>query len=240
MSGRNVFTEIGPDREALRPEDQGAVLFDVGAGPLQVDVCVRTADPDLIRRLRACSGQSIVEPECPAIKEILGSSPHRVFIARLGRAEVYQPIPSPDQKTPDGPHTHFLPRLLKANRIYSAAHPIPEGWVPCPHLYPANPARDHAGRPKAFDLPLHQRFQDFLRAFGDPELVALKDALAEGVREGRDPAELLGPQGRFASAARRVALRQIRAMGGDLPALRLWKAAYDRAADGENEHAPHA
>ncbi|RBP13147.1 hypothetical protein DFR50_112117 [Roseiarcus fermentans] len=234
-SGRSVLTEIGPDRDALREADRDATLFDVGAGTLQVDVCVRTADPDLVRRLRACESQSVLEPESPALKAILEASPHRVFVARIGRVEVYQPIPSPDQKSPDGPHTHFLPKLLRARRTHSAASPIPEGWVPCAHMYPANPARDEMGRPTPFDLALHVRFQDILRAFGDPDLIALKDAVAEGVRQGLDPAALHGPKGRFATAARRVALRQIQAKEGASPALRLWREVFDRVADEASE-----
>ena len=45
MSRRTVFTEVGPDRDALRAEDRAAVLFDLGLGALQVDVCVRSSDP---------------------------------------------------------------------------------------------------------------------------------------------------------------------------------------------------
>jgi len=41
-SGRSVLTEVGPDRDALRAEDRSAVLFDLGLGALQVDVCVRS------------------------------------------------------------------------------------------------------------------------------------------------------------------------------------------------------
>ena len=43
-------------------------------------------------------------------------SPHRVFCCRMGRVEVYQPIPAPDGKSPEGPHTHVLPRLLAHGR----------------------------------------------------------------------------------------------------------------------------
>ena len=76
---------------------------------------------------------------------LLETNPHRVFISRIGRIEVYQPIPPPSGKSPDGPHTHVLPKLLKSGRTHAATEPIPEGWIPCAHLYPQHPARDAGG-----------------------------------------------------------------------------------------------
>ena len=42
---RAVLTELGADTQALREQDRGASLFDLGLGALQVDVCVRAIDP---------------------------------------------------------------------------------------------------------------------------------------------------------------------------------------------------
>src|SRR5215813_12182596 len=52
MSQRTVLTEVGPDHEALRAKDRGALMFDLGLGALQVDCCVRTADRALAQGLR--------------------------------------------------------------------------------------------------------------------------------------------------------------------------------------------
>ncbi len=41
-----------PDAEAMRPQDRGAILFDLGIGKSQSDICVRTADPTTIELLR--------------------------------------------------------------------------------------------------------------------------------------------------------------------------------------------
>ena len=41
---------------------------------------------------------------------ILAASPHRVFVSRVGRIEVFQAIPSANGKSPEGPHTHVLPK----------------------------------------------------------------------------------------------------------------------------------
>src|SRR5690349_6999802 len=89
MSGRDVLTEIGPDKEALRAEDRGAVLFDLGLGALQVDCCIRTTDRELAHGLRAHAGRSLFEAGNPAMGLILAANPNRVFVTRAGRAEVY-------------------------------------------------------------------------------------------------------------------------------------------------------
>jgi hypothetical protein len=47
-AGRTVVTELGPDIDALRPADTGAVLMDLGLGVPTADVCVRTRDQDVL------------------------------------------------------------------------------------------------------------------------------------------------------------------------------------------------
>jgi uncharacterized protein DUF6925 len=141
MSRRTVLTELGPDEDALRARDRDAILFDLGLGALQVDCCVRVADPDVARQLRAHCGRPVFDS--PAMGVIVPASPHRVFMSRVGRIEVFQPIPPPHGKSPDGPHTHVLPELLRQRRTHAATEPIPEGLVPCAHIYPAQAASDH-------------------------------------------------------------------------------------------------
>jgi hypothetical protein len=106
MSGRTAFTEVGPDREALREEDRAGVLFDLGLGALHADFHVRSSDQDVIAALRVSTGQSVFSPTSGAMKVILAADPHRVFVSRLGRIEVYQPIP-PAGGSPTGPHTQI-------------------------------------------------------------------------------------------------------------------------------------
>ena len=124
MNRRAVFTEVGGDANALRAKDRDAVLFDLGLGASQVDCCIRTADAGLIDALRAHAGRSLFEPGNPAMGLILRHSPHRVFVTRAGRAEVYQAIPAPGGKAPEGPHTHVLPKLLAHRRTHAATEPI--------------------------------------------------------------------------------------------------------------------
>jgi hypothetical protein len=237
MNGRTVLAEIGPDGAALRVEDRDAILFDLGLGALQVDVCVRSRDPLVVEKLRSCAGKSIFAKDSGAMGAILAANPHRIFVSRLGRVEVFQPIPPPDGKSPSGPHTHVLPKLLAHGRTHAATEPLPDGWVPCAHLYPPNPIRDKFGRSRVFEPDHHAAFQTLLTRFGDPQLVALKQWVIESVIAGHEPFAAASPDGRFARATVRVALRQMRASDRSSEALAAWLAAYDRAEPHEVEEA---
>ncbi|MFQ5618333.1 MAG: hypothetical protein ACE5FR_05105 [Rhodospirillales bacterium] len=138
-NSRAALTEIGPDRDAIRPEHREFTLFDIGLGVPQVDFCLRTNDKALIAEIRRSVGQPILEPGNRVMEAIKEASPHRVCISALGRIEVYQYIPSARHhaRTPEGPHTHLLPGLLKAGPGDAAETAIPPGFVPCLTLYPA-------------------------------------------------------------------------------------------------------
>ena len=125
MHRRKVFSELGPDDAPLRQHDRGAVLFDLGLDVLQADLCIRVTDHVVAAELRACTGRPVFDPDNPAMRIILGSSPHRVFISRAGRVEVYQPIPPAGGRSPDGPHTHVLPKLLQHKRTHAATEAVP-------------------------------------------------------------------------------------------------------------------
>jgi hypothetical protein len=220
---------------AIRSEDRDSILFDLGLGAPQVDVCVRASKPELLSALRAGEGRSIFEMHNPATAAIFEASPHRVFVTRIGRAEVYQAIPPADGKSPDGPHTHLLPKLLRSGRTHAATVPMPRGWTPCLHLYPAHPQKDALGAAKPFNRGEHDDFQKALDAFGDPELLDLKRRVFDGVARGGPPESLIVPQGRFARAVIRVALRQLQARDGSSSCLSQWRQAYD-LADGASDH----
>ncbi|MEW5424775.1 hypothetical protein [Amorphus sp. 3PC139-8] len=208
MNRRTVVTELGPDTDAVDPVDREAILFDMGLGTHQVDVCVRSADPATTQRLREAVGRSVSDPANPLMAEMPALSPHRVFVTKLGRSEVKQPIPAPDAQSPEGPHTHVLPQLLKTGRTHAANDPIPDGLVPCAHLYPAHPLKDHFGRTWPFDASAHTAFQAILADHGVPELVRTKAEIWEALAEGVDPAELAEPNTRDRRAAVKVAIAQ--------------------------------
>ncbi len=227
MNRRSVLTELKPDETALRPQDRGGILFDMGLGTLQVDICIRTDDSELIATLRSVAGRSLFEAGNPAMGAIVAKGPHRVFIARAGRCEVYQPIPPADGKSPEGPHTHVLPQLLRNGRTHAATEPVPSGWAPFAHLVPAHPLKDAMARPRPWDGAAHERFQELLAVTGDPELTALKQRLLEAIRSGSEPASFREPANKFARHTLRVTLRQLRA-GPKLPGLSRWLAAFDK------------
>jgi hypothetical protein len=228
MNRRSVLTELGPDAQALRGEDRDAILFDLGLGALQADFCVRIDDGEAVASLRQHAGRPVFEPGNPAMGIILHANPHRVFLSRLGRIEVYQPIPPPSGKSPDGPHTHVLPKLLKSGRTHPATEPVPAGWIPCAHLYPAHAARDGLGQPRSFEVGHLHAFQQMMAAFGDPEAVAIKQRVQHAVHAGQPPAEITAD--RHGRTSIRVALRQMKAAGDVSPTLSAWLANLDQGS----------
>lgn len=184
MNRRAVLTELGPDRDAVRADDRDAVLFDLGLDRLQVDACIRTADAGLIETLRSAEGKPLFDVSTGAMMAILKAHPHRVFLARLGRVEVFQPIPADGATSPPGPHTHVLPKLMKTGRTHGANAPIPKALVPCGGFAPPHPQRDPMGRPRPFSEMRHAAFQTMLERFGNTRLVAVKRAAALGYTDG--------------------------------------------------------
>jgi hypothetical protein len=242
MNGRTLLTELGPDADALRAKDRDAALFDLGLGALQVDCCVRVSDPAVAAQLRAHCGHPAFGS--PAMGIILANNPHRVFISRIGRIEVFQKIPPPDGKSPDGPHTHVLPALLRHRRTHAATEPIPAGLVPCAHLYPPHPTRDRLARVLPFDRARHEAFQAMLQEFGDPRFVALKRHVMDAVEAGADPSTVAVTDQRFARTNIRVTLRQLKAAQEETPSLAAWLAAHEPghtdSPDDPHHHEAHA
>jgi hypothetical protein len=237
MNRRAVLTELEADHGALRPQDRGSILFDLGLGARQADLCVRIADPDTVTQLRRHCGRFVFDPANPAMGVLLQTNPHRVFISRIGRIEVYQPIPPPSGKSPDGPHTHVLPKLLKSGRTHAATEPIPEGWIPGAHFYPGHPARC-----ESFDVAGHESFQRMIGSFGLPDSLAIKRRVADAIKAGEPPSAstisgLAIAQDRHGRTSVRIALRQLKAAGIASPILQAWLAKFDHAADGAEDEA---
>jgi hypothetical protein len=230
-AARTVVTELGPDRQALRPADAGAALFDLGLGVAPVDACVRTADPDLRAVLRDACGRSLFTPGSPLAARLVAAGPHRVFLSALGRVEVYVAIPPADGRSPDGPHTHLLPNLLRAGRTHAATVPVPDGYLPCAHLYPAHPSTDVIGRPVPFDPDRLAAFDRLLDAFGDPGQATVTAAVTAAVRNGSAPDGVPRPADPPGRAAWEVALRVLARTGGDPAVLAAWRGRGGPAGD---------
>ena len=178
MGERTVVTELGPDRDALRPQDRDAVLFDLGIGKPQSDICVRTSDPATLDALRAACGRPLFEPHGALIPRMPALSPHRVFRSKAARIEVYQPIPPPDGKTPEGPHTHVREKLVAHRRSHAATVPVPKGFGPALWLFPAHPLDSGT-----FDRARHDKFQELIRLYGEATTQEGKRAVDTGLTE---------------------------------------------------------
>lgn len=243
---RAVLTELGPDDSAIRGIDRTGIVFDMGLGQPQNDFCIRTSDPKLLGVLRANLGRSLLEQENPAMAAILSAHPHRVVLTELGRVEVYQKIGGPDTGgvSPPGPHTHVLPKLLRAGRTHSANTPIPDGLWPVAFLHPGNPVIGAMGEERAFDADLHEEFQSLFALYGAPESVAAKIELQEALARRQDAASFTLPAGRFERAAVRVGLRQqVRlatlARNAERAALvAKWQDRFDQGEEQSEDDAP--
>jgi hypothetical protein len=178
---RTVVTELGPDADAIRPQDRGAILFDLGIGKPQSEICVRTADPRTLASLREACGKPLFGHGHGVAALMPALSPHRVFRSKVARVEVYQPIPPPDGKTPEGPHTHVRPNLVKHRRSHAATVPVPAGWLPVLWLFPPHPLQHASGVATPFDVARYEAFQSLLQRFGDCDALAGKQATSEAM-----------------------------------------------------------
>jgi len=123
---RGVIQSLGHDTDAVRDEDRDAAIFDLGAGIGHVRFCLRTRDARLIDTLLALQNQDVFGPHGGALMaDVMRAQPHRVLISPAGRIEVFAAIPPPDGESPEGPHTHLLPKLIQSGRTHDANAPIP-------------------------------------------------------------------------------------------------------------------
>lgn len=205
MSRRSVITELGPDHEAARPEDGEGILFDLGLNLLAVDACVRASDARTIARLRSAAGGGLFGPGHAVAAELVAAGPHRVFLTRIGRIEVFSPIRGEAGSASVGPRTHLLPNILRLGRTHAATAPIPAGWVPCGAILPPHPCRDGAGGRISFRRDRHEAFQTLLARWGDPDLIAAKQAAMGGE----------AVRGRHARSARRAGEAQDACLRGE-------------------------
>lgn len=143
----DAITPLGPDTNALRPEDRGKELFDLGLGRAVARFSVRTDDRGLYRKLLENRGGHWTEAMAAIGQELIAASPHRVVETRFGRIEVYTPIPMPGEATPDGPHTHLMPELLAMDHEIAPGQDLPPIYAPGPVFYPAKKdgLHDHRG-----------------------------------------------------------------------------------------------
>lgn len=231
MANNAVITDMGEDDGALSNIDGGR-LFDLGLSVFHVDTCVRTNDQSLIRTMEKYTGTRLFGEDNAVFEILREANPARVFQSKLGRIEVYQPIPSPDSGsvTPDGPHTHLMPELLAYNRTHAANIPVPKGWLPCLALYPPNPIRNGFGDIIPFDHGAFERFQDLIQRYASSEIADVKAKTFEMIEAGNPPKTLSHPTTRAERTALRIALRQVYHLHGPSDCLAEWVSVYEPTA----------
>jgi predicted Fe-S protein YdhL (DUF1289 family) len=127
---------LGPDRDAIRDRDQHEILYDFGLGRRAIGFGIRTACTDLMALLDHSKGLDWRQ-FLPSIgADIQNASPTRVVRNAVGRIEVFTAIPPPDGKSPEGPHTHFLPAYLIEGGDLPSKVDMPKGYVACATYYP--------------------------------------------------------------------------------------------------------
>lgn len=225
---------IGPDHEALQAAHCAEWLFDLGVGAGLVDFCVRTNDPALVSALRALEGNPLTSPAAAAARRRMAQiSPHRVVRSPLGRIEVYAPIPPSDGRSPNGPHTHLLPKLLSARRTHGANVPIPDGLQPVLTLHPRSPWHDSDGARAAFDSQLNEEFDALFARYALPEDKEIRIATEVAVLGNADPAAYGWPGTRRGRAQARITLRRLAQRLGP-ERVRNWRLLYDHASSEED------
>jgi hypothetical protein len=123
---RTTVTELDP------------LTFDVGVAAPHVDMLVRLRPDDAATAaaLRAGVGHPLFAADNPAGLAIARASPTRILASPVACIEVHQPIPPPGGRSPEGPHTHLLPKFLAQGRTHPPGSPLPEGLYCGLSLYP--------------------------------------------------------------------------------------------------------
>jgi hypothetical protein len=221
---------LGADSGAVRIQDRDAILYDLGIGLGHVSMCARTLEPELVWALDGAAGQGLFTAAAQnAALLIQRLSPNRVLISPAGRVEVYADIPPPNGKSPDGPHTHLLPKLIASSRTHSANAPIPEGWQPVLMLHPRSPWRDARGRRTPYDAELDTQFDRWLARFGLEQDRRIRIAVEMAI-EARMPCQAFAlPTTRRERIEMRITLRRLAQKRG-ADAVADWRERFDAAA----------
>lgn len=215
-AGRTVVTELGPDIEALRPQDLAGVVFDLGLGAPTTDVLVRTTNPEALAALRAAEGRDVLADDLLATLTARG--PHVIAVTAAGRMEVITPGA--------GAGVRLRPSRLRAQPQPAPQVPIPDGWTPVLRLHPANPASEPDGRPIPFDPERHADFQGLLAEHGDPVLGVIAADVTDAVRAMRGPDTMALPDDPAVRAVVAVTLRRLAFTDGTSGTLAAWRGHY--------------
>jgi hypothetical protein len=126
----------GARRTAITAVD--ALTYDLGLAAPHVDMLVRVKpdDAETAAALRSAEGLSLFAAGHQAGAAIARASPTRILVSAVARLEVHQPIPPPGGRSPEGPHTHLLPKFLAEGLTRPPQSPLPDGLFCGLSLYP--------------------------------------------------------------------------------------------------------
>ena len=126
----------GAQRTAITAVDR--LTYDVGLAAPHVDMLVRVkaGDAATAAALSAAEGMSLFATGHQAGAAIARASPTRILVSAVARLEVHQPIPPPGGRSPEGPHTHLLPKFLAQGLTRPPKLPLPDGRFCGLSLYP--------------------------------------------------------------------------------------------------------
>lgn len=214
MSGRALWTPIGPDKGAINPSDRSMTCYDVGLDTACADILIRPSSA-ATRRHAALALYKKVAPDTLLERH---ADDVWVFETAVGRIETLHPG-----------RRHVFANLLSKDLTHSTAAPIPDGLSPVGYVLPPNPRHCRAEDAAS----CHTAYQHLLDRFGRQDLVCLKRKVEAALEAGRSPAGLealldhRGLPSRAEMACVRIALRQRRWLRRqrDRPE---WENAYDR------------
>lgn len=228
---RGVIESLGQDTDAVRAEDREAAIFDLGVGIGPVRFCLRTRDPGLIDTLRGMQNQDVFGPHGGALMaDVMRAQPHRVVISPAGRIEVFAAIPPFDGESPEGPHTHLLPQLVRLARTHDSNAPIPPGFQPVLMFHPRSPWHDATGRRVPFDSGLNDDFLRLLDLHGLPDEASIRSGVESAIAWGVRPDTFAWPDTRRGRAVARLTLRRI-AQRSPGALVTAWRVYHDRVEE---------
>ncbi len=169
-----VLRELGKDANPLEEHHKDHILFDLGVGLRNSLFCIRTCHDELIALMRGYIGKKITTTQHPILEAIVDVSPTRVVSSKIGRIEVYQKISR--VRTPKGPHTHLLPKLLSLTSKQSEDNSPSTKSLPMITFYPKRRSRHDP-----YGIKSCQNFNRLLRIFGDRDYYRAKNLAISGL-----------------------------------------------------------
>jgi DNA-directed RNA polymerase subunit N (RpoN/RPB10) len=130
------FTSLGVDRDAVDSRHRTHELFDLGLGRQCCRFMLRASSAAFADMMRRHEGKALGHLLRDAGAAILQESPHRVVESAFARIEVFTRIPLPEEKSPEGAHTHLLPSFLESGGELPAGLAIPAFACPIAIYYP--------------------------------------------------------------------------------------------------------